>query len=89
MEQLRELMYERGFGAESGETFLLEERHYEAAKRALEATQRAIRAIDEGLPPELYAEDMRAAHTALGEFSGETASDAVIDEIFSKFCVGK
>ncbi len=89
MEALRELMYERGFGAESGETFLLEERHYEAAKRALEATRRAIRAIDEGLPPELYAEDMRAAHAALGEFSGETASDAVIDEIFSKFCVGK
>ncbi len=89
LEELRTLMYSRGFGGESGETFLLEERHFRAAERALGAVRTAIGAIDGGLPPELYAEDMRAAYIALGEFSGETASEDVISEIFSKFCVGK
>ncbi len=89
LEALRALMLSRGFGAETEGAFLLEERHLRAAKAALEAVAAARNAAESGLAPELYAEDLRRAHTALGEFSGETSSEDVIREIFDKFCVGK
>ncbi len=88
LDKLKELMYERGFGRES-DVFVLEERHYRAASDAYEAVLKAERSVRDGLPAELYAEEVHAAWIALGAFSGETASEAVISEIFEKFCVGK
>lgn len=88
IEAFKELLYERGYGRES-DIFLLEERHYRAATEAREAVQNALSAVEGGLPAELYAEDVKRAWLALGTFSGETASEAVITEIFEKFCVGK
>ena len=85
---LRELLYERGFGRENDGTYLLSERHYRALKDALSAVEDTLAALD-GALPELYAEDIRRAWEALGVISGETAGEAVINEIFAKFCVGK
>ncbi len=89
LDALRELLYQRGYGRENEGAFLLEERHYRAAQRALEAVRATLAAVRSALPAELYAEDLRAAYLALGELTGETASESVIDEIFEKFCVGK
>lgn len=86
---LRELLYERGFGEQSDETYLMEERHYEAVREALEALGETLEGIAAELPAELCAEGLKRAYTALGTISGETASESVIEEIFSKFCVGK
>ncbi len=88
LDALKGLLYERGFGRERG-VFLLEERHYRAAEEAKEAVGAALKAAEGGLAPELYAEDLQRAFTALGEFSGESTAEAVIHEIFDKFCVGK
>ncbi len=88
MEAFRELLYERGFGRENDDAFLLSERHYRAACEALSAV-RAARAAVRTAPPELYAEDIRRAWLSLGVISGETAGERIVDEIFSKFCVGK
>lgn len=88
LDALKEMMYERGFGRES-DVFVLEERHYRAAEEAYKAVLKAEDAVKSGLPAELYAEEVHAAWVALGAFSGETASEAVISEIFDKFCVGK
>mgnify|MGYP002797434938 FL=1 len=89
MEKLREILYEKGFGARSEDAaFLVEERHFKALVKAREALLRA----EEGCgvrPLELVAADMTEAWETLGEITGETASEAVIEEIFSKFCVGK
>lgn len=87
--ELKNLLYERGFGGESDGVFLLEERHFEALKEAQGALERALAGAEEGREAELLAEDLKAAYTALGTISGETASEDVIEEIFSKFCVGK
>lgn len=89
LETLKNLMLSRGFGAETEGAFLMEERHLRAAKDALDAITAARTAAESGLAPELYAEDLRRAHAALGEFSGETSSEDVVREIFDKFCVGK
>ena len=89
IEALRQLIYERGFGRENDGVYLMEERHYRALLKAQEGVNAAIAAIEKGLPAELYAEDITLALNALGRISGESASEAVITEIFEKFCVGK
>ena len=89
LDALRQLLYERGFGRENDGAFLLSERHYRAAQAAHEAVKEALASAEGGLPPELYAEDIRRAWETLGTLSGETASEAIVTEIFEKFCVGK
>lgn len=89
LEQLKELLFERGFGRGNDGAFLLEERHYAAVSEAYGAVNDALAAIRDGAPAELYAEDIKRAWVALGTLSGETASEEIVSEIFSKFCVGK
>ena len=88
IEEFKRLLYERGFGRENDGAYLLSERHYAAVQKALTQVERALAALDDQLP-ELYAEDIRQAWETLGVISGETAGEAVINEIFAKFCVGK
>ena len=89
LDNLRGLIYERGYGRENDGVYLLEERHYRALMKAQEGVNEAVKAIQQGLPAELYAEHIALALNALGNLSGESVSEAVITEIFEKFCVGK
>ena len=88
--RLKELMYEKGFGGARAEdaAFLIEERHFNALSRASESLSSAILACD-FQPLDLIGIDVKAAWDALGEITGETATEAIITEIFEKFCVGK
>ena len=89
IEKLKRLLLERGFGERSEDAaFLIEERHFGALCRADESLQKAIRAC-ESQPLDLIGIDVKEAWDALGEITGETATEAIIEEIFSKFCVGK
>lgn len=87
IEELKNAIYEKGYGRES-DVCLLEERHFRAAFDAKAAVEEALSAV-EYAPPELYAEDVKRAWFSLGALSGETATESVIGEIFEKFCVGK
>ncbi len=89
IERLKELLYEKSFGARGEDAaFLIEERHYEALRRAETALKRAVAACGE-LSLDLVGIDVGDAWESLGEITGETASESIIEEIFSKFCVGK
>jgi tRNA modification GTPase len=59
----------------------------DSLRRALEATQRVE--ANFGSSPEFMAIDLDEALQALGEISGETAPDDVLDVIFGAFCIGK
>lgn len=88
--RLKELLYEKSFGARGEDAaFLIEERHFEALTRANESLKKAIAACRAGQPLDLVGIDVKEAWDALGEITGETATEAIIEEIFSKFCVGK
>ena len=90
IEKLKELLFERGFGSRGEDAaFLIEERHFDALKRANESLQKSIAACRGGQPLDLIGIDVKEAWDALGEITGETATEAIIEEIFSKFCVGK
>ncbi len=89
IEKLKRLLFEKGFGKKCEDVaFLIEERHFDALKRANESLKKAIQACGSE-PLDLIGIDVKEAWDALGEITGETATEAIIEEIFSKFCVGK
>jgi tRNA modification GTPase len=65
-------------------------RHLHALDRAVEHLNAAARCIaGELLQLDLFAEELRLAHRALGEITGEFTPDDLLGEIFSRFCIGK
>lgn len=65
-------------------------RHLHALDRAVEHLNAAARCIaGELLQFDLFAEELRLAHRALGEITGEFTPDDLLGEIFSRFCIGK
>ena len=74
---------------EEGGGVLTVQRHIELAKSAADSLELAARAVEEGLPLDTAAIDLRLALASLAEITGENATEAVIDRVFSDFCVGK
>lgn len=68
---------------------LSQARHVEAALRACASLHDAVTAIEGGMPLDVAAIDLSAALDALGEITGETLNEMVIDQVFARFCVGK
>ncbi len=64
-------------------------RHQEALRHASEQLVAALDSLARDLPLDFVSIDLRAAYDALGEVTGETANDDLLDQIFSKFCIGK
>src|SRR2546421_5793663 len=64
-------------------------RHQEALRRATEHLRASLVPLEQGLPLDFVSIDLRAAYDTLGEITGETASDDLLDRIFSEFCIGK
>ena len=89
IERLKELLYEKSLGDRSEDAaFLVEERHYDALRRAKDSAKAAIAACGNE-PLDLIGIDVKGIWDALGEITGETATESIINEIFEKFCVGK
>lgn len=74
-----------GSGAD---TLITRVRHRTELRRALEAVDRAT-AADYARDPELVAEDLRSAATAIGRIVGRVNVEDVLDAIFAGFCIGK
>ena len=90
IEQLKKLLYDKtvGSGVDLNGDFLCEERHFDALSRAKEKFALALSAI--GIVSlDILALDIKDGWDALGEISGKTATEDIINTIFSKFCVGK
>lgn len=74
-----------------GDPVVSNSRHYEALTTAREALDRALDGLGNGLPADLLSEEIRQVIHALGSITarGAIVPDEVLQNIFSKFCIGK
>ncbi len=90
LEQLKSLIYDKtiGQGVDLNGDFLCEERHFSALLKAKEKLVSALSGI--GIVSlDILAIDIKDGWDSLGEISGRTATEDIINNIFAKFCVGK
>ncbi len=64
-------------------------RHKNMLEKSMEALDRAIATIESGMPEDFISMDLQDALTALGEITGDSVDDEIIDRIFTRFCLGK
>lgn len=91
VEALRQALSDRLFGRGAGSAeapWVTSERHADALRRAGEALERASVALKVSTL-EVVAGEVGAAVESLGEITGESAGEALLDEIFRRFCIGK
>lgn len=70
-------------------TFVSNVRHIHLLKQAKSALEDAMEAIELGVPLDMVQIDVRRTWEYLGEIIGDTASESLIDQLFSQFCLGK
>lgn len=64
-------------------------RHQQCLRSALESLNHALSTLADARPMDLLSVDLMACRNSLGLVTGETASDDLLDRIFSEFCIGK
>jgi tRNA modification GTPase len=90
MTALKELLKAHmGYQGVEEDQFIARRRHLHALSTACQHVEEARRQLQEFNAGELMAEELRAAHEALGEITGKMSADDLLGEIFSSFCIGK
>lgn len=91
IDDLKRLIKELFFRGEvaATEVMITNNRHKEALLRALERCEAALLTLNSSLSIDLASIDVRSAWSHLGEITGETLEEDIIDKIFSEFCIGK
>lgn len=88
--ELGQMLLQRcGASASEGLQVALNDRQRQLAAGAAESLQRSLEAAADGLPWDFWTIDLAAAASTLGEITGETVTEAVLDRVFSRFCIGK
>ncbi|WP_100486580.1 tRNA uridine-5-carboxymethylaminomethyl(34) synthesis GTPase MnmE [Sporolactobacillus pectinivorans] len=87
-ESIASLFFEHGI-YQNESAYVSNTRHIALLKKAKSAIADAVAATDQGLPVDMAQIDVRRAWDILGEIIGDTVSDSLINELFSKFCLGK
>lgn len=71
------------------EIYITSERHKEALLEAYESMDLVLKSLADDMPEDFYSIDLMSAYAALGRIIGEEVGEDVVNEIFSKFCMGK
>lgn len=73
----------------NAEVIITSARHAALLRNAEQALSEVLRSIEMGLPEDFFTIDLMRAYTELGYILGEEVSEDLVNEIFSKFCMGK
>ena len=86
--RIKEMFYD-GMISFNDEIYITNLRHKEALTEAVESLKMVNESIDNGMPEDFYSIDLMNSYEVLGNIIGESVSDDLVNEIFSKFCMGK
>ena len=91
IDELKDKIYASAIKYELGgsETLVTNVRHLEALQKTQEALSRLLIGIDTQVTSDFLAMDIKQALHYLGEITGAVTTDDLLDNIFSKFCIGK
>ena len=92
LDALEEQIYQRFFTGNlqsQDVTYLLNSRHVQLLKQTLESLEEVIHGTDMNIPVDLIQIDYTRAWQLLGEITGESVQDELLDKLFSQFCLGK
>ena len=78
-----------GYQSAGEGTFMARRRHLEAIQKAIQNVENGLQQLQEYSAGELLAEELRLAQNALSEITGEFTSDDLLGRIFTSFCIGK
>jgi len=85
---LEDMVYE-GEGFSKEQPFITNARHQQAISRGLQSLQDGIKALENRMPLDFVEVDFKNAWESLGEVTGDTVSEDILDHIFENFCIGK
>lgn len=89
LEETLKLMFFEGNLAFNDEIYITNVRQKTALWDASSSLEKVIDSIEAGMPEDFYSIDLMDAYEALGRITGETMGEDLVNEIFSKFCMGK
>lgn len=91
IDELKQLIYQKTVkGQLSGdETLITNIRHLEALQKTAQALQQVLNGLDSHLTSDFLSLDIKQGLHYLGEITGAVTTDDLLDNIFSKFCIGK
>ena len=91
LDQLRQTLcsIEQVMNANLNAVLVTNVRHFEALQHASESLSAVRKGLDEGIPTDLVAQDLREALYYLGSITGEITTEEVLGFIFGRFCIGK
>lgn len=89
LEKCLEKMFMEGKISSQDEIYITNERQARELINALNSYKLVLNSINEGLPEDFYSIDLMNAYSSLGKIIGEDVDDDLVNEIFTKFCMGK
>ena len=89
LEQTIRDMFYHGKISFNSEIYITNMRHKKALMQAYESLAKVMQSIDLMMPEDFYSIDLMDAYESLGSIIGETMGEDLVNEIFSKFCMGK
>jgi len=88
-ENVIKYMFFKGNLKNNNEIVITNMRHREALKNAYDSLKMVKKSIDDGMEEDFFSIDLMSAYSELGRIIGEKVEDDLVEEIFSKFCMGK
>lgn len=89
LEETLKRMFFHGEISFNDEVYITNVRHKTALLEAEESLKKVKMSIEDGMPEDFYSIDLMDAYESLGSITGETIGEDLVNEIFSKFCMGK
>lgn len=89
LEETIKEMFFKGCLKSSNELVITNIRHKEALQEAESSLRLVKKSMEDNMPEDFYSIDLMSAYSSLGRIIGEEVDDDLMEEIFSKFCLGK